>query len=578
MLLTINQFGPRPQRLLKGYVISGRPLEPLRAAAGDAVKRMARDTAGQAVEMQSDRQDPRVLWLDSGFVWMHTVDARKACFEVMSRAVELVAKAVTGAGGRLLPNATRPTVESRWGPWLCGDRHFLQVLDAQERERFCNLLRQHLPEIIAFTGRGGVDPRSVDDLGSRRLFDSPGHAAARHFAAATPHYLERMTNELRREAGISHLRALDVNPDTQDSSSAVELRFVDGQALLTSVRAQAILFQAMRLRAHRLVHADIHIEHMDQALVERNRARAIAGGPRAWIEQKPVPWTVRGKRSVLRAREALIALVEGLRYEFQVLEADYTELAPLVVGSGLRKLGLPAMEIENDLFKFRLRSQLTSKPQWPGELASLLPCTSLADELTTHNERRLPHQTRYLKEYWTRWLKNPAPARIENRRAHSERSDQAIRALAEQVANRRYPGGAVALLYEFVHQTASQDLSSALRALPPERQRFVRDYFYPPREQSIFMRLDALAWSEQDGRRALDCAWHRGVALLMIEEAADLETEVDEASAQLHAGCPRDFDLFQLNRFTRRSGNDRAENSRTICHLLLVCRKAVVRR
>lgn len=578
MLLTINRFGPRPQRLLKGYLISGNPLDRLRSAAGDALAYAAREAGGQPVEMQNDRRNPRVLWLDSGFVWMHTAGARKGCFEAMSRAVELVAKAVAGGGGRLLPNATRLTLEGGWRPWLCGDRHFVQVLDAQERERFSNLLRQHLPEIIAFTGRGGVDPRSVDELGSRRLFDSPRHAAARYFEAATPPYLERMANELRRGAGIAHLRALDVNPDPKDAADAVELRFVDGQSLLTSVRAQAILFQAMRLRAHRLVHADIRVEYLGQALVERNRARAIAGGPRAWIEQKPAPWMTRGKRSVLQAREALIGLIDGLRYEFQVLEVDYAELAPLVVGSGLRQLGLPAVETENDLFRSRLRSQRNSGKQWPAELASLLPCTSLVDELTAHNQRRLPQQARYIEEYWTRWLKNPASARLENRRARTERSDQAIRALADQIANRQVAGGAVALLYEFVRQTASQDLSSALRGLPPERQRVVRDYFYPPKEQSLFVRLGDLTWNERDCRRALDGARRRGVALLMIEEAASAEAEVDEAAAQLHARCPRDFDLFQLNRFTRRSSSDRNEESRTICHLLLVCREILDRR
>lgn len=578
MILTINRFGPRPQRFLKGYLLSGSPLGRLRNAAGDALTRAVRETGGQLVEMESDRRNPRVLWLDSGFVWMHTAAARKACFEAMARSVELVANAVANVGGQLLPNATRLTVDGGWEPWLCGDRHFLQVLDEHERERFCNLLRQHLPEIISFTGRGGVDSHTVDDLGSRRLFDSPDHAAARHFAAATPRYLERMANELRRDAGISHLRTLDVNPNPKDSSSAVELRFIDGQALLTSVRAQAILFQAMRLRAHRLVHADIRLEYLEQALVERNRARAIAGGPRAWIEQKPVPWMTRGSRSVLRAREALLALVEGLRYEFQVLEVDYPELAPLVVGSGLRQLGLPAVETENDLFRFRLRSQLNSKTRWPAEMASLLPCTSLADDLTAHNERRLPQQTRYLEEYWTRWLRNPSSARLESRRARTERSDQAIRMLAEQLASRRAVGGALSLLYEFVRQTTSQDLSGALRALPPERQRAVREYFFPPREQRFSVRLDALDWNEQEGRRTLDCARRRGVALLMIEEAASVEAEVDEAAAQLHARCPRDFDLFQLNRFTRRSGSDRTEESRTICHLLLVYRETIAHR
>src|SRR5678815_4312287 len=114
---------------------------------------------------------------------------RSTLFTQLAEATRTLAAAVGRAGGRLQPNGVRTSASEPWTGYLCSDRHFVETIDDSEKEVYCNLLRVHLPVLIALTARAGVSVRGVEPLASRYLADSSHHLAARYLASVSPQHL-----------------------------------------------------------------------------------------------------------------------------------------------------------------------------------------------------------------------------------------------------------------------------------------------------------------------------------------------------------------------------------------------------
>ena len=353
MLTRLYLYGPSMQSIGKGYVVASRAGGP---AASDVIAALIPTESGRwlshgqtSVRIERNNEHPTAIALHTGPLWLHTEQARERIFQDLLVITQRVAQEVKERGGLLLPNAVRADADRRIPFPTCGDSHVLHAADVIEQATCCNLLRLYLPELIALSGRAGVSPLGVETLGSRRLSSSRRHVAARYFHSTDPRFLDVLEPVLQRDGGVPSLGFLDVNPRMKSESSrhAIEVRAIDGQALWPSVRAHAIVLQALLIRARRMARQGQDAPMIAQDLLEQDRARAVAAGLSAWCGPQ---------RSPLRSlRDAALDLVMDLREELQVLEVAYHELAPLVHGPLLRQLGRPAIQTESELCRALFR-------------------------------------------------------------------------------------------------------------------------------------------------------------------------------------------------------------------------------
>lgn len=346
MLTRLYRYGPSAQGICKGYIVASVDPDKLPSEIAARVAYAAPELCEQGLTAKLRRSDESEsgLCIDTGMVWLHTRRERDLRYSALLAMTQRVAREVRAQGGILLPSAVRTERDQRFDTnRFCGDLHIFFAADIVEKTSFCNLLRLHLPELIALSGRAGIGPDGVDQFGSRRLCNSPRHFAARYFHSCEPKYLEFLRVLLRRDAGVLDLELMDVNPCPDASELGVEVRAIDGQVMWSTVRAQAIVLQALLVRARRMAREGRDVPSMPQEVFERNRVRVIATGLRAHIETQP------GRMRPVR--DTALELLEDLRDEMQALEVDYDELATLMLGPTLRRLGQAAVQNESELIR-----------------------------------------------------------------------------------------------------------------------------------------------------------------------------------------------------------------------------------
>lgn len=339
MLLSLTRIGATRQHLEKSVTISG-------ADPAEVARRAAR--VGQ---FQPIPGTPGLLAVRLPSHWLGTRAAREHAFSSLAAAISQLASAAASLGGTVLPTgiglAGQPAV-------LGGDRHVLDVLSPVEQEVLSNLLRVHVPALIALTGRcvtvAGM-PR--DRIGSRWLAGSRSHLATRFVASTTPEHLDRVKAELRRRDGVARLDRMDVLPDqAADGSPVVVVRCLDAAASLAAARAHAIVLAALALRARRLVREGRRTGNAPQRLLEENRAKAVADGLRARFAVPDQSWPGRQRQTAVLpqvgARNAVRTLLLGLCPEFANLDVTVAELAPVILPVELPSFGLRGVSTEGD--------------------------------------------------------------------------------------------------------------------------------------------------------------------------------------------------------------------------------------
>jgi hypothetical protein len=433
MLTRVYRYGPARQAISKGYVVAGP--EPERIVENVVRGQASLLQRGAGVTLRALPRQANVIWFDTGFVWLHTARARAARFAELEEAVKAVAAAVRQAGALLLPNAVRTASADSWKPFLCSDQHILLTSGELETATLCNLLRLHLPVLIALTGRAGAAPEGVETLGSRRLSDSTHLHAPHYLISASPQHLKRVRECLRRDEGVPGMEFLDVYPATNGDSAGnlVEINFNDGQMLLSTVRAHALLYQALLIRARRRASEERLIPAINQRILRRNRACAIADGMQARFEDEPddfrdnrpgnggqrdrrqgrdrrgAPFST--QKRYRRAGLVLLEIVEQLQYEFQVLEAEYSEIAPLVQGPTLRRLGRASLQNESDLLRMLHRRYKGQPGDFVHMVAGTVHAQQDGSDLCQVNEHFFPGPAGEVKYWWGQFLRAAAADR-----------------------------------------------------------------------------------------------------------------------------------------------------------------------
>jgi hypothetical protein len=360
MLIKVYRDGPSRQRLRKGFVVTGKRAADVIGEVAQRFQVRGLNQAFPQIQIGVDSKFPKCIWLDTGAVWLHTSKARSEIFDQLARAAKELRDRIEALGGGFCSNAVFPVGDFQSRDATCGDDHFVETIDDIEREVFCNLTRRYTPLLIALSGRAAASAANIERLSSCRLSTSTRHFAARYFGSVSARHMDRVKRELRREEGVSRTDLLDVNPEATlaDSVMGVHVRCIDAQLLLSSSRAHSILCEALLIRSRSLVRQGRRVGNTRQRVINRNRSRAIIDGLTARMEED-VQTGVRGANqgrnhnleALTSATDAVIDMLVGLQDELRVLEVSYDEIACLILGISLRRMGLAGIRNENDFLR-----------------------------------------------------------------------------------------------------------------------------------------------------------------------------------------------------------------------------------
>ncbi|MFI2645563.1 hypothetical protein [Streptomyces sp. NPDC018610] len=444
MLVSLTRVGPTRHSLLTSAVVAG-------VDAGAVVRSVRLPPApafAPTAEVRPHDTVPGLLTLRLDGAWLGTPASRAQVFGHLAEVNAGLARVARAYGGVLLPAGVQRDAAGPHAP-LAGDRHGLHILDDVEQAVLVNLLRRHSPTLIALTGRARVGG-AADRAGSRRLIESREHLTTRFLPSADARYLHRFQAELRRTDGISDLSRMDVVPvpRTVDGPAQVLVRCVDAQAALADTRAQALLLDALVLRARRMAADGRRERHVPQDVIDVNRTRAVVHGLRARFlptgpreGKRPAKETgTRGPAATaaaeVSARQAGRRLLRDLLPELSLLDATALELLPLLAPLDLPDLGLRDLRTQ-DLLRRAARDRTGLAARAEQGLCDPRPGAAVHDEL----ERTSPGRLRLLLDDWGRMLAaGAAPADITEDTRGADAPDSADRRAAAPRRSGARPG------------------------------------------------------------------------------------------------------------------------------------------
>lgn len=410
MLTRLYRYGATKQNVIKGYIVDG---ENSAAVISEIVKMPPFRINKTVFHLRTFPRYPNAIFLDSGAKWLHERAVRDEFWNEFGYAATHLGEKIKMSGGVLMPNAVRPSAEKSWRDYLCDDIHILQSADELETAVFCNLLRNNLPALIALTGKAGATANSAHRVGSQRLSEGIQQYTPHHLISATPAYLQRVQNCLRKDYGVQDLNFWDFYPLLNENGQAISvaLRFNDGQTFLSTVRAQAVLYQALFISARRRARQGRIPPPVDYKILMRNRARAIAEGLQAEFEPElPRENSRNNQQKNLRKRAAsvLLELFGKLRNELQTLEVGYDEIAPLTLGLTLRKMNRKSLSIESDWLKMAGQQMRNNNGNLRGFLAQTIVNQQNVQDLKYWNEKFSADSAGEVREWWERFLSSNA--------------------------------------------------------------------------------------------------------------------------------------------------------------------------
>jgi hypothetical protein len=164
-----------------------------------------------------------------------------------------------------------------------------------------------------------------------------------------------------------------------------------------------------------------------QARFESDERKAPeAQGPRRSSKTRNNGGSHSNSREYVLARDAALTLLEDLAVEFHVLEVEFAEIAPLVIGAGLRAIGLSGLQNESDLMRewvMQSRAQrfdlLTRLPEM---IYQFNP--EQDDAVTALNKNRFGPATKRLQRWWDLLLETSVRSRSESVSPQSDRKTQ----------------------------------------------------------------------------------------------------------------------------------------------------------
>lgn len=521
MIVRLYRYGPTRHRLRKAWVVCARAMSPVL----DAIERVTLPEGLTLLVPQRRGGGAHAVpvWLDTGRQHVHDEEARSRLFGQLALATRLLADAVSGAGGLLLPTA----VDLAGTSALAADVHGVDVEDDDAAAFVANRLRLDVAALIGASGRAMVRPGGIDAGGSARLTRTEPGAPSVFLASASRDHLRRVDAAYRRDGQTGYADA-DVAVEHPEAgwTASVTLRVLDGQALLGDCRAWLVLLQALSLRARRIAREGGSPPDAPAAgLVEDRNAAAVRG-------TQAVVGGGEGGERVPRARggvpRMLFHLLEDLRLEMRILGATFDEVAPVWSGAALRLSGRRGLVTENELFRLWMRER-------PAELARALPTlagtggTPWGASLGEANEKREGAAVGVLREGW-----DTGPGRV---------SPSADSLLVRRLLS--WPPGEprARALVEWQDECNAFDLGPILRTLPREERERVLAALRPSK---VFPVRGPTGWAGL--AEPLAVAARRHACLLHLVAGPEKGPALDAHARELGATLPEGFALLRLRR------------------------------
>lgn len=555
LITKLYRIGPARQAILKSYVVAGQNAESI-------AQRMA--SASWQFKVAQHPRRKNALIVDSGLQWLHTRPARDQLFSNLGEMQAKLASEAIRLGAYLLPSGIRVSGEP-WRYSLVPDQHRIEPNDLIEQAVFCNLLRYNAPLLIAATGRAGVDPNGVESIHSRVVLDG-AYFPSRAWTSTSTQHVAAITAYLRKSEGIPRLDFLEVTPHNYDGILMVETALMDGQFLLSSVRASALLYQALFLRARRLARGGMQVSSIAQPLFERNRSRIAAFGPQGMLQP--------GRSS---AGQELVRLVEDLKEELQTLEAEFEEFQSLVLGLVLRRLGYPAMRNENDLFRELIRTAEKGS-QFAAWMTQQLLKTKTNDLLSSKNHSRQPQLANRIADSWKQWLASPprsnrhSSSDIPTLTGHRERpgpvsvgmrnvrnhpqdsrkpapnpAEKLLEAL-KQTKGMPTVNDRIAVLEAFAKSASPEQLGFLVSRLSQPQRSELEQLLAPGSAKCRAMQPSSALWQDPVASASLQQARDSGISYFAIESAEKDEANLKVWINELKRQTPKDLKIFLWRR------------------------------
>ncbi|MEV4638078.1 hypothetical protein AB0J80_12075 [Actinoplanes sp. NPDC049548] len=533
MLVSFSRTGPLRHRILKGFVVAADDPATVIAAV------VARRPDLSPLRLYTNDRMPGAIWLDTGMLWLTDPVARTRLRQTLASGAATLAATVRAAGGRLVPGGwlgARGRAD-----WLCPDLHAVETITDVQREICANLLRAWAPELIALTGQASFGGDRVHGAGSRRLADSGEHLSTRYLASASPRHLGRVRDSLRRDEGVSRLELMDVNPaGLADTVPNVAVRCIDAQLLPTTVLAHALLVQALAVEARKLERDGRRVPAVPQAVLDRNRSRAISAGLAATFDplQDRSDKARRGRSDRARpdgpvpARERALALLEQVVPQLRAMRVMPDELAPVAFGLTLAGTHASAVRKESDLLR-----------RWAQDGADLDRAEFFGDatwlerdHVTATNTQAYPGATALARSYWANRLR-PAPRRASA--PPSPRRPSTDELFAKVGDERLSAREVTAALADYARGGGTADLLPALRKLPGDQAKAIRRTLRPGRASTRQSAAVPPDWEGDQAAEAKRLAGKDGRALLTVKLPA-AQRDAAVAAARHHVRRPPD--------------------------------------
>jgi hypothetical protein len=537
MLASLFRTGPLRHHIAKGYIVHAK--DAARLVTELLARPPALPAANGVTFRLSGQADRATVWVDTGAQWLLDPDRRRALVRGLAEGTAALAAAVARQGGALVPNGWTPAAA---GPgWLCPDLHAVEVLTDVQRELCTNLFRRYAPELIALTARAGFGPGYADRAGSRRLAEAADQVTTRYVHSASGTHLERVRESLRRHDGVARLELMDINPMGSATAGVpnVEVRCLDAQILPVTVVAQALLVQAIAMRARRMERDGDRVPPSDQRQIDHNRSRAIASGLGARFDEP-----TRGDRvkadprrdpvAPTPARDRVLRMAEDLMPEFLAMRVEVSELAPALVGASIAEAQGRAVCTETDLVWSGLPAPADRLLHDAGWLAR--------DHLTAANERLSPGAVAVANAYWAaRLTPNTPPRTVPATTREPVRTGAPVATLFDALRAESVTGEQVTeALRRYLDGDGAADLTPELRRLPAEEAKVLRRTLRPapPLRRTTGEPVDD--WSRGTAAEVVELARRTGRALLdlrlPVEQRRTAATAVTQALRRPPAG------------------------------------------
>lgn len=565
MLRKLYRWGPSRCILQNSYVLLGPPVPNM--------SQMSSPEDG-TLQVIVPANGSTIVHIKSLPVWLHNPAARKRFFQSFARLTSHLIGEARRRGASVIPCGVRIN-NYRWDQAAASALFEIESFDLEEQLMYTNLLRYWSSCLIAAGGRGGIDKIGSMSGNSRLRMESNSRFSPRAWVSTEPRFLALAEAEMKSSEGIPSLDSLEVVPRSTNFLTGVQSWLIDAQALPATIRAFAILHQALYLRARAIAGRQESLPFVSQQVLERNRSRAISDGLQARFEPG----------SAL-ASETLLDLIESLREEFQILEAEPEELAPIILGVHLRTLGFGAMQTENELLQKTVRTYNKNQESLQDGLSDLIMKAGLRDLLLERNQQSYGTMSSELMAWWGSWLKSSTPGTRHKGSAGDLATSQRPMGAARKPdgrmpENRRRQGPAkgsgepstpsqpgkvgdhlkallekkelgpapslqerVTLLRSFRLNAKSMQIGLAVSQLPPERQSVVKAWLAPNSGRARAFTPDSQLWNHPNAAQAVANCRNEGMSVMAVEVRQEQEVPLRDWLAELKRQIPPDIELF----------------------------------